>query len=34
MTVDVAGIIPEERYLQEKFGRDYEDYRGRVRRWL
>jgi protein-S-isoprenylcysteine O-methyltransferase Ste14 len=34
MTVDVAGIIPEERYLQEKFGRDYEDYRGRVKRWL
>jgi protein-S-isoprenylcysteine O-methyltransferase Ste14 len=27
-------IIPEERVMQAKFGRTYEDYRARVRRWL
>ncbi len=28
-------IIPaEERMLLEKFGREYEDYRGKIRRWL
>ena len=35
----VAGIpllllIPEERVMSSKFGRDYDDYRRRVRRWL
>ena len=32
--VDVLGIIPEERYLEEKFGQSYQTYRSRVRRWL
>jgi len=27
-------IIPEERALARKFGADYADYQGRVRRWL
>jgi protein-S-isoprenylcysteine O-methyltransferase Ste14 len=27
-------IIPEERIMSAKFGRDYDDYRNRVRRWL
>jgi protein-S-isoprenylcysteine O-methyltransferase Ste14 len=27
-------ILPEERVLQAKFGREYQDYRRRVRRWL
>jgi protein-S-isoprenylcysteine O-methyltransferase Ste14 len=27
-------IIPEERAMSSKFGRDYDDYRQRVRRWL
>lgn len=27
-------ILPEERVMSAKFGRAYEDYRRRVRRWL
>jgi protein-S-isoprenylcysteine O-methyltransferase Ste14 len=27
-------IIPEERVMSSKFGRDYDEYRERVRRWL
>jgi protein-S-isoprenylcysteine O-methyltransferase Ste14 len=27
-------IIPEERAMSLKFGRDYDEYRKRVRRWL
>lgn len=29
-----GAIAPEERYLREKFGADYEAYCARVRRWL
>ncbi len=29
-----GAIAPEERYLSEKFGAEYDDYRARVRRWL
>jgi protein-S-isoprenylcysteine O-methyltransferase Ste14 len=27
-------IIPEERYLEEKFGREYQEYKSQVRRWI
>ena len=27
-------IAPEERYLRQKFGNEYLNYAGRVRRWL
>jgi protein-S-isoprenylcysteine O-methyltransferase Ste14 len=32
----VAGLVigPEERYLEQRFGPAYADYRARVRRWL
>ena len=29
-----GAILPEERYLRERFGSRYELYSGRVRRWL
>ena len=29
-----GAVAPEERYLHEKFGDEYDDYCGRVRRWL
>ena len=29
-----GAILPEERFLRERFGAPYDDYRGRVRRWL
>ena len=29
-----GAILPEERYLHERFGAAYDDYRRRVRRWL
>lgn len=29
-----GAIVPEERYLSEKFGAEYDAYRARVRRWL
>ena len=29
-----GAIRPEERYLHERFGAPYDDYRRRVRRWL
>jgi protein-S-isoprenylcysteine O-methyltransferase Ste14 len=34
LAVDRLAIRPEERYLTERFGRAYTDYRARVRRWL
>ena len=27
-------ILPEERYLEAKFGQPYRDYKARVRRWI
>lgn len=27
-------IIPEEKYLESKFGKDYLDFKARVRRWI
>jgi protein-S-isoprenylcysteine O-methyltransferase Ste14 len=27
-------VVPKERIMSAKFGRDYDDYRKRVRRWL
>ncbi len=27
-------IIPEEKYLEQKFGSDYLDFKSRVRRWI
>jgi len=32
--VDRGVIAREERYLEQRFGKPYLDYRGRVRRWL
>jgi protein-S-isoprenylcysteine O-methyltransferase Ste14 len=32
--IDRAVIAREERYLERKFGREYLDYKGTVRRWI
>jgi protein-S-isoprenylcysteine O-methyltransferase Ste14 len=32
--IDRGVIAREERYLERKFGQEYLDYKGRVRRWL
>lgn len=29
-----GAIVPEERFLHERFGEPYDAYRSRVRRWL
>lgn len=29
-----GAILPEEQFLESRFGEPYDDYRGRVRRWL
>lgn len=34
IVVEAFVIRPEERYLEGKFGREYLDYKARVRRWL
>jgi protein-S-isoprenylcysteine O-methyltransferase Ste14 len=32
--IDRAVIAREERYLEGKFGREYLDFKARVRRWI
>ena len=34
LLLQVLAIIPEEAYLERKFGQVYLDYKRRVRRWL
>jgi protein-S-isoprenylcysteine O-methyltransferase Ste14 len=34
LVVHFIAVLPEERYLTQKFGEPYEDYRRRVRRYL
>jgi protein-S-isoprenylcysteine O-methyltransferase Ste14 len=34
LLLDWGAIRPEERYLHERFGAPYDEYRRRVRRWL
>lgn len=34
LTVHFTAVLPEERYLTEKFGESYRSYRARVRRYL
>jgi protein-S-isoprenylcysteine O-methyltransferase Ste14 len=32
--VHFTAVLPEERYLSERFGTGYEEYRRRVRRYI
>jgi protein-S-isoprenylcysteine O-methyltransferase Ste14 len=32
--LQVLAILPEEAYLEHKFGQSYRSYKRRVRRWL
>lgn len=32
--LDQRVIVPEEEYLEDKFGDDYRDYKAQVRRWI
>ena len=34
LLVHYGVVLPEERYLEARFGHTYESYRTRVRRWL
>ena len=34
LLINVLSILPEERFLEERFGESYGEYRRRVRRWL
>jgi protein-S-isoprenylcysteine O-methyltransferase Ste14 len=34
VVVDRYAVVREERYLEQRFGQEYLDYRHRVRRWL
>jgi len=30
----IFAVRPEEKYLSQKFGKDYSDYKAEVRRWI
>ena len=32
--LDRLAVVPEEAYLEAKFGAPYRDYKSRVRRWI
>jgi len=34
LLINVLSILPEEKFLEERFGENYGEYRRRVRRWL
>lgn len=34
LIIHYAVILPEERYLEQKFGEEYRSYKAKVRRWL
>lgn len=34
LVIHFGVILPEERYLDEKFGQDYRTYKKRIRRWI
>lgn len=34
IVVDRYAVVREERYLEQRFGQEYRDYRRRVRRWI
>jgi protein-S-isoprenylcysteine O-methyltransferase Ste14 len=34
LTVHLIAVLPDERYLSEKFGESYKTYRAQVRRYL
>ena len=34
LLITIFSIVPEERFLEQRFGESYREYRSRVRRWL
>jgi len=34
LLITIFSIVPEERFLEQRFGESYRKYRSRVRRWL
>lgn len=34
LLLDRIAVVPEESYLEKKFGERYLDYKSRVRRWI